>query len=136
MPVIRQLSLGIVAVLILSACATPEKSAPPPPKVYRTGMLKAVPGSTGDVFGSEVERVRILSDETMQAVEVSIPVPPDKIDQVEVISSSGNEVIQLREAEIEPSVNADGTDVTVYLPRNRKLQFRLRLIDNFPQNGG
>ena len=134
MTVVRQLSLGIVAALILCACAVPKKSAPPPPKVYRTGMLNAVPGSTGDVFGSEVERVRVLSDETMQAIDISVPVPPEQIDQVEVVSSSGNEVIQLKDAIIEPAANTGGSDITVYLPRSRKLQFRLRLIDTYPEN--
>jgi len=134
MTVVRQLSIGIFAALILCACAVPKKSAPPPPKVYRTGVLKAVPGSTGDVFGSEVERVRVLSDETIQAIDISVPVPPEQVDQVEVISSSGNEVTQLKDAVIEPAANSGGSDITIYLPRSRKLQFRLKLIDTFPEN--
>ncbi len=134
MPVLSQLTLFSVIALLLSACATVEKSAPAPPKVYRTGTMKAVTGSTGDVFGSEVERISILSDDTIQAIDISVPIPPEQIDQVEVISASGNEVEQLREAEIRASDGSAGTDITVYLPRNRKLQFRLKLIDNDPNN--
>lgn len=133
-PMIKQLILGAVIAVVLSACAVGPKSAPPPPKVYRTGTLKAEVGSTGDVFGSEVERVTILSDDTIQEIQISIPLPPDQVDEVEVVSTSGNEVIQLRDAEIRPSAETGGTGVTIYLPPGKKLQFRLRLIDAYPEN--
>lgn len=136
MMIARQTSLLLIAGLLAVGC-TPEKrdlkaasTANLPQKVYRTGVLKAEPGHIGDVYGAEVGRISILPDDVVQAIEITLPIEPHRVDQVEVVSTSGNPVEQVQAPEITPGDKGDNTRVKIFLPKREKWQFRLRLIDN------
>jgi hypothetical protein len=93
-----------------------------------TGNLEATPGHTGNQLGAQVIRSETNGDE--QTVEIEVPIDPDRVDQVEVISTSGDSVVLTRPARIRQNYENDNVGISVKVPKTENLGFRLRLIDN------
>ncbi len=114
---------------------SPE-AVPTPPGITTldTGYLEATPGYTGSVLGAEVIGVSDLSAEELQIIEVSIPVDPDQVDEVRIISPSGSTLKQQRQAEILRDYENNNVGIKLYLPQQQKWGFKLKLIDKPEDN--
>jgi len=112
------------------------KAAPPPPGITTldTGYLESTPGYTGSVLGTKIIGVSDLSAEELQIIEVSIPVDPDQVDEVQIISPSGSTLKQQRQAEILRDYENNNVGIKLYLPRQQKWGFKLKLIDKPEDN--
>lgn len=112
-----------------SSRKTEQQNAPPPEiRVLESGQLEAIPGFRGGVIGAEVIDAEIIDDQHI--IEINLPIDPDRVDQVHVVSPSGEKLKQSREAEILRDYENDNVGLKIFLPRQKNLGFRLRLIDN------
>ena len=98
-------------------------------RVIESGRLVAEPGFTGKKYGVEVERIMLLDDSGIQAIDLSLPFASDRVDEIEVISNAGETIEQQREADIETGPDPKNTGVRLFLPRRKNWEFRLRIID-------
>jgi hypothetical protein len=110
-----------------SAYTPPRGAAPVEGRSVNTGELRAEPGARGDRLGAEVIDTKITGD--LQSIEIRIPIPPDQVDQVEVIDSSGKSIRQSRQAEIIHSYETNNVGIKIEVPNSKNLGFRLQLID-------
>ncbi len=112
------------------------KAAPPPPDITTldTGYLETTPGYTGSVLGAEIIGVSDSTAEELQIIEVSIPVDPDQVDEVRIISPSGSTLKQERQAEILRDYENNNVGIKLYLPKQQKWGFKLKLIDTPEDN--
>jgi len=110
----------------------PASSVPPPPasSVLETDTLIARPGYTGKVIGASVTRSSPGPDGDLQVIHVNVPVDPDRVDRVQVVSESGETLKQKRVAEIIRNYETDNVGITIYLSKDKDWRFKLRLIDN------
>ena len=119
--------------LLLQGCAkgyqaTPKTAPPPQSRIFETGYLEATPGYRGNVLGAEIIDAKI--DDEQQIIEINLPIDPDQVDQVRVISPSGEMLKQTKKAEILRDYETDTVGLKIILPRRESPGFRLRLIDN------
>lgn len=119
--------------LMLQGCAkgyqsTPKTAPPPQIRIFETGYLEATPGYRGNVLGAEI--IDAVIDDEQQAIEINLPIDPGQVDQVRVISPSGEKLKQTKEAEILRNYETDTVGLKIFLPRRESPGFRLRLIDN------
>jgi hypothetical protein len=127
----------VVCCLLLSGCATDYKSThktgqqylpPQRIKVLESDYLEATPGYRGNVLGAEIVDTEVGADQ--QTIEINLPIDPDQVDQVRVVSPTGESLKQYREPEILRDYENNKVGVKIFLPRQKNLGFRLRLIDN------
>ena len=131
----------ITFILILTSSCTSTKSkplfnnAPPPPvTVLETDTLQAKPGHTGKLLGASVETSKSDPGSDQQIIEINVPVNPDQVDEVQVISESGETIKQKRAAEIIRNYESDNVGITIFLSKEKNMSFKLRLIDNIEEN--
>lgn len=133
---------GVIAsmFILISSCTSKYKNTsdnilfPPPNSFLETDLLESRPGFTGNVLGARVVESKIGPEGQQQIVNIELPVDPEKVDQVQVISESGQTLEQKRTAEILRNYENDNVGVIIYLSRQKNLSFRLRLIDNTGDN--
>lgn len=122
---------------MLQGCTTAHQSSPgaeqqsaQPPEIniLETGQLEATPGFQGTILGAEIIDAEVSADQQM--IEINLPIDPDQVDQVRVLSPSGEYLKQSRQAEILRDYENNNVGVKIFLPRQKNLGFRLRLIDN------
>jgi hypothetical protein len=112
-----------------SSRKTGRQSAPPPEiTIIESGQLEAIPGFRGAVLGAEVIDAEVSGDQ--QIIQINLPIDPDRVDQVRVVSPSGEKLKQSREAEILRDYENDNVGLKIFLPRQKTLGFRLKLIDD------
>jgi len=133
----RSLVFAAFFCLILQGCAkayqskskTPQQAVPlPQPRIFETDYLEATPGYRGNVLGAEIIDAEIGDEQ--QIIEINLPIDPDQVDQVRVMSPSGEKLKQTKEAEILRDYESDTVGLKIFLPRRESPGFRLRLIDN------
>ena len=109
-----------------------RKAVPPPSDItiLDTGYLESTPGYTGSVLGAEIIGVSNIIGEELLMIEVSVPVDPEQVDEVRVISPSGNTIKQEKEAEILRDYENNNVGIKLFLPKQQKWGFTLRLIDS------
>ncbi len=138
--------MSFARTLILSAliapfagCATSPEAhrvgaadAPPPPlpNAIESGELRAEPGFVGDRLGVRILGVTDLADESLQAVDLDVPLDSDRIDRVEIVSPRGQPIEQPKEAEIKSVPGPENAGIRIYLPNRKGLEFRIKLIDD------
>ena len=103
-----------------------------PPSMTRSGVLEATPGFVGSELGIEVEQVEAV-DDGLWAIDLSLPFSAQQIDRIQIEAANGKVIELPRAVEIESGSDPNYTDVRVYLPRRKNLEFRVRLID-LPDN--
>ena len=128
----------LLAGLLLQGCASsmkPHSNYTPPPgsaptenSSRETGHLDPTPGYEGDQLGAEV----ISSDDfgEMRSVEINVPIQPDLVDQVQVLTSEGEPMPLSREAQIIHNYETNNVGISIKVPKSDNLGFRLRLIDH------
>jgi hypothetical protein len=137
----RSLSLTVLACLLLQACASglePESSYTPPrgaapmeEKSVDTGQLEATPGPRGDELGAEV--IRYEQYDEYQTIELNVPIDHDlvdEVDQVQVMTPSGEVIPQSRQAQIVHDYETNNVGIKIHVPKSDNLGFRLKLIDH------
>lgn len=134
-----QISALVPVVLLLTACGTADKAeenrlAVPPRMTLETDVLTARPGYTGKILGAEVlaSEPGPLGEE--QVIEINVPVDPDQVDRIEVVTPSGETIKQRRTAEILRNYETDNVGITLFLSREQNWRFKLKLIDNNEDN--
>lgn len=133
--------LPVLFCLLLSACATrlePRSTYTPPPgaapmemKTVDSDELRFERGSRGEKLGAEVVNSETEGD--LQSIELRIPLPPKEVDQVEVMSPSGEPVRMTREAQIIHNYETNDVGIKFQIPKSENMGFRLKLIDH-PDN--
>jgi len=98
-------------------------------EVYETGVLQNIFGYQGDVLGAEVTSVTATADNTSEVIEISVPVDPELVDRVKVVTPSGKPVKLDSPLEISRDPENDKVGITLRLSKKYDLGFKIRLID-------
>lgn len=108
----------------------PQNQLPPAQaEILETGVIEGVPGFRGDELGAEVLSVSEAEDERLRVIELSIPVDPERVDQVSVVGPSGQLLDIRRPIEISADPENNKVGITLTLSKQRSLGFRIQLID-------
>jgi hypothetical protein len=134
----RSLFITVLVCLLLQACASglePQSSYRPPSgvapmekKSVDSGQLEATPGHRDDELGAEV--IRYEQYDEYQTIELNVPIEPDEVDQVQVMTPSGETIPQSREAQIVHDYETNNVGIKLHLPNTENTGFRLKLIDH------
>jgi hypothetical protein len=134
----QTITLLFLSGLLLQGCASsmePRSSYTPPPGAaptenssLDTGQLEPTVGHQGDQLGAEV----ISADDSgeMHSVEINVPIQPDLVDQVQVLTSEGEPMPMSREARIVHNYETNNVGISVQVPKSESMGFRLKLIDH------
>lgn len=130
----RWFSCLIVLYFLFQGCAAiPEETevqATPQPMLesLETGYLEATPGYVGDLLGAEVTDTN-TSGKQIDVIDITIPVDPDQVDEIRVISANGKVVKQNKPAEVIPDYRNNNVGIRLFLPKQKNWEFKLRLVD-------
>ena len=134
----QTITLLFLAGLLLQGCASsmkPRASYAPPPGAaptenssLDTGQLEPTVGHQGDQLGASVLSADDLGE--MYSVEINVPIQPDLVDQVQVLTLEGEPMPLSREAQIVHDYETNNVGISVQVPKSEGLRFRLKLIDN------
>ena len=134
----RNLFITVLIGLLLQGCSSsmqPRSTYIPPPGAaptekgsLDTGLLEPTVGYKGDQLGAEVINSEVSGD--MQSIEINVPIQPDLVDQVQVITESGEPIPLSREAQIINNYETNNVGITVQVPKSENLGLRFRLIDH------
>ena len=134
----RNLFISVLIGLLLQGCAgsmqprstyiPPPGSAPTEKGSLDTGQLEPTVGYKGDQLGAEVVNTEVLGD--MQSIEINVPIQPDLVDQIQVLTESGEPIPLSREAQIINNYETNNVGITVQVPKSESLGLRFRLIDH------
>lgn len=121
---------------LISGCQTQNtiiqdlnRLPPPEASTLETGILQRVDGYKGDLLGAEVVSVNPAENDTLQVIELSIPVDPEIVDQITVLGPSG-QLLELDEPiEIFPNREKGSVGIILTLPKKKKPGFIIKLID-------
>lgn len=135
MKIPRLISLSLLFCFVLSSCSTGKNlysdPIPAPPNTsLETDTLKAKPGYKGKILGASVEESKMGPAGEVQIIQINLPVDPNQVDEVQVISPTGETVKQRRAAEIMRNYESDNVGVTIFLSKDKNWEFKLKLIDN------
>jgi hypothetical protein len=92
-----------------------------------TGQLEATAGNKGDQIGAEVISSELDGEE--KVVQIRVPINPDLVDQVQVMTLDGSTVNQSREARIIHNYETNNVGIWIRVPTRDSVGFRLKLID-------
>lgn len=134
----RKAVLALLTCVLLQACASgmePRSTYSPPPGsapvedgAVDTGPLEATPGYREDELGAEI--IRYEDRDEYQIIELKVPIEPDQVDQVEVMTPSGEMIPQSRQAQIVHDYETDNVGIKIHVPKSENMGFRLKLIDH------
>jgi hypothetical protein len=105
----------------------PAGAAPMENSAIDTGQLESTVGNKGDRLGAEVMSTEVIGDE--QLIEIRVPIDPDLVDQVYVMTPEGGMVKQSRGAQIIQNYENNNVGIWIRVPTKEKTGFRLKLID-------
>ena len=133
------LILGCMSSLVIAeeqvhtvANPSPDESTISPSSAIETGYLEVRTGYTGDVLGAEIGKITENDDQQLQIIEIILPIDPDvdEVDRVKVLSRSGNPIPQDKAAQIFNDYENNNVGIKLYLPKQKDLVFKLKLIDD------
>jgi hypothetical protein len=134
----RNLFISVLIGLLLQGCTgslQPRSTYIPPPGAaptekgsLDTGQLEPTVGYKEDQLGAEVVNTEVLGD--MQSIEINVPIQPDLVDQIQVLSESGEPIPLSRDAQIIYNYETNNVGITVQVPKSENLGLRFRLIDH------
>lgn len=124
--------------LLLQACSSqmqpkstyrpPAGSAPVEKSSLDTGQMVTTVGHKDDEIGAEIISSEVIDDEEL--VEIRVPIDPDLVDQVQVMTPEGDAVNLSREARIVQDYETNNVGIWLRVPTEEKAGFRLKLIDH------
>jgi hypothetical protein len=134
----RNLFIPVLIGLLLQGCAgsmQPRSTYVPPPGAaptekgsLDTGQLEPTVGFKEDQLGAEVVSTEVVGD--MQSIEINVPIQPDLVDQIQVLTESGEQIPLSRDAQIIHNYETNNVGITVQVPTSEKIGIRFRLIDH------
>jgi hypothetical protein len=134
----RNLFISVLIGLLLQGCTgsmQPRSTYIPPPGAaptekgsLDTGQLEPTVGYKEDQLGAEVVNTEVLGD--MQSIEINVPIQPDLVDQIQVLTESGEPIPLSRDAQIIYNYETNNVGITVQVPTSENLGIRFRLIDH------
>jgi hypothetical protein len=136
----RSLLFLVLVALVSQGCArvhTPGNYPSPPGtsssgmSSLDTGLLEPNVGFKGDRLGAEVVNAEISGE--LQSIEINVPIEPDAVDRIQVMTQSGELLPLSRQATIVRNYETNNVGITIQLPKSENLRFRLKLIDD-PRN--
>jgi hypothetical protein len=136
----RSLLFPVLVALVSQGCASvhPRSNHPLPPDTLSsgissldTGLLEPNIGYRGDRLGAEVVNAEISGD--LQSIEINVPIEPDAVDRIQVMTQSGELLPMSRQATIVRNYETNNVGITIQLPKSENLRFRLKLIED-PKN--
>jgi hypothetical protein len=110
-----------------STYRSPPGAAPMESGSLDTGQLEATAGHKGDKIGAVVVNSELDGEE--KVVEIRVPIDPDLVDQVQVMTLDGETVNQSREARIIHNYETNNVGIWIRVPSRENVGFRLKLID-------
>ena len=124
---------GLTPIVLLAIAASvtvyaQETPLPAGARVVETGILQNLSGFTGDVLGAEVIAVTPEADGT-QVIDIVIPVNPDEVDQVRVLTPDGRPLKQQKQVEFIRDHENGEVGIILKLPKKDRLGFKFKLID-------
>jgi len=139
----RNLVYLVLVGLFLQACASSglqsqTQHRPPPGSdldeggSLDSGLLEPTVGHKGDKLGAEVVSSEDLGE--LQSIEINVPIDPDSVDQVRVLTDSGEPLPMSREATIVHNYETNNVGISIKLPKSENTGFRLQLIED-PEDG-
>jgi len=134
----RNLFLSVLVGLLLQGCTgsleprstyIPPAGAPPMEKgSLDTGKLEPTVGYKEDQLGAEVVDTEVLGD--TRSVEIIVPIQPDLVDQIQVLTESGEPIPLSRDAQIIHNYETNNVGIIIRVPTDEKMGIRFRLIDH------
>ena len=134
----RNLFLSVLVGLLLQGCTgsleprstyIPQAGAPPMEKgSLDTGKLEPTVGYKEDQLGAEVVDTEVLGD--TRSVEIIVPIQPDLVDQIQVLTESGEPIPLSRDAQIIHNYETNNVGIIIRVPTDEKMGIRFRLIDH------
>jgi hypothetical protein len=134
----RNLFISILTGLLLQGCASsleprstyipPAGAALPEKGSLDTGQLEPTVGYKEDQLGAEVVNTEVLGD--MRSVEINVPIQPDLVDQIQVLTESGEPIPLSRDAQIIHNYETNNVGIIIRVPTDEKVGIRFRLIDH------
>jgi hypothetical protein len=134
----RNLFISILIGLLLQGCAgsmqprstyiPPAGAAPMEKGSLDTGKLEPTVGYKEDQLGAEVVNTEVLGD--MRSVEINVPIQPDLVDQIQVLTESGEPIPLSRDAQIIHNYETNNVGIIIRVPTDEKMGIRFRLIDH------
>ena len=85
----------------------PPGSAPTEIRIIDTSDLEGRSGFQGDKIGAEVVGSEVSGDQ--QSYEILVPLPPDQVDDVEIVSPGGGSMPETITSPTSPSARATPT---------------------------
>ncbi|TNF88199.1 MAG: hypothetical protein JSU67_11080 [Gammaproteobacteria bacterium] len=127
---IRPFIVALICVLEVPIVLAQEQKVTEPvgARVLETGVLQNTAGFTGAVLGAEVIAITPGADDS-QVIDIVVPVNPDEVDRVRVVTPDGKPLKQKQALEISMDHENNEVGVTLRLPRKDRLGFKIRLID-------
>lgn len=112
------------------AIAAVENSQPAvtEPGEVTSGYLEARPGYVGSVLGVQIDRILDSQDPQSQIIQMNVPIAPDRVGRVQVLTPTGELIPQPHDAGISRNYENNSVDIRIHLPKNREFGFRLKLI--------
>lgn len=106
-----------------------NKLPPTEAPTLETDIIQRVDGYKGGVLGAEVVSITPAENDSLEVIELSIPVDPEVVDQVTVVGPQG-QLLELDEPiEISPNQEKGSVSIILTLPKKKKLGFKIKLID-------
>lgn len=106
-----------------------NKLPPTEAPTLETDIIQRVDGYKGGVLGAEVVSITPAENDSLEVIELSIPVDPEVVDQVTVVGPQG-QLLELDEPiEISPDQEKGSVNIILTLPKKKKLGFKIKLID-------
>lgn len=105
----------------------PAGAAPAEKGSLDTGQLEPTVGYKEDQLGAEVVNTEVLGD--MQLIEINVPIQPDLVDQIQVLTESGELIPLSGEAQIINNYETNNVGIIIRLPKSENPGLRFRLID-------
>ena len=135
----RSLLFLVLIGLFLQGCASSglqsqtQHRPPPGTEVNEggsldTGLLEPTVGHKGDRLGAEIVSSEISGE--LQSIEINVPVDPGSVDQVQVMTESGEPLPMSRQATIVNNYETNSVGISIQMPTDKNLGFRLKLIDD------
>ena len=134
----RNLFIPVLIGLLLQGCAgsmQPRSTYVPPPGAaptekgsLDTGQLEPTVGFKEDQLGAEVVNTEVVGD--MQSIEINVPIQPDLVDQIQVLSESGELIPLSRDAQIINDYENNTVGIIIQMPKRESPGIRFRLIDH------
>jgi hypothetical protein len=112
----------------LSLSANPNNT--PFLSTIETDVLQAEPAYTGNVLGAKIKQVTIDEKNQIQIIDISVPINPDKVNHIQVLSPSGDVVKQDKTAQILRDYENNNVGIKIFVPRKQNWVFKLRLMEN------